>query len=267
MRLRVSDPALVPELLEFLHSRLDVVAEQISPIAALNRLVTDEFPDLDRPAYRLVIEAQRYLSAVQDLVARVLEEGGEARDFGVLAEDYLTAAITAPVAELAEVVARTVFDPGRPWVDAGAIVDVLQTYRPRRSVRTRPPEPAGVSIGDPLAVLEEERAQVTRRHALKAEQHLQGEDVAALGNVLRGAGWPAAAATFVELLALDADESQPYCVDLSDELIVDTISSSSGLSNQSHRPARAANRSVSRKLRQVPPGNRELRLSQLYGGT
>jgi hypothetical protein len=28
MRLRVSDPTLVPELLEFLHSRLDVVAEQ-----------------------------------------------------------------------------------------------------------------------------------------------------------------------------------------------------------------------------------------------
>jgi hypothetical protein len=28
MRLRVSDPALVPELLEFLHSRFDVVAEQ-----------------------------------------------------------------------------------------------------------------------------------------------------------------------------------------------------------------------------------------------
>ena len=30
MRLRVSDPALVPELLEFLHSRLDVVTEQIT---------------------------------------------------------------------------------------------------------------------------------------------------------------------------------------------------------------------------------------------
>jgi hypothetical protein len=30
MRLRVSDPALVPELLEFLHSRLDVVAEQVA---------------------------------------------------------------------------------------------------------------------------------------------------------------------------------------------------------------------------------------------
>jgi hypothetical protein len=29
MRLRVSDPALVPELLEFLQSRLDVVAEQV----------------------------------------------------------------------------------------------------------------------------------------------------------------------------------------------------------------------------------------------
>jgi hypothetical protein len=30
MRLRVSNPALVPELLEFLHSRLDVVAEQVT---------------------------------------------------------------------------------------------------------------------------------------------------------------------------------------------------------------------------------------------
>jgi hypothetical protein len=30
MRLRVSDPTLVPELLEFLHSRLDVVAEQVT---------------------------------------------------------------------------------------------------------------------------------------------------------------------------------------------------------------------------------------------
>jgi hypothetical protein len=30
MRLRVSDPALVPELLEFLQSRLDVVAHQVT---------------------------------------------------------------------------------------------------------------------------------------------------------------------------------------------------------------------------------------------
>ena len=30
MRLRVSDPALVPELLEFLKSRLDVVAERVT---------------------------------------------------------------------------------------------------------------------------------------------------------------------------------------------------------------------------------------------
>jgi hypothetical protein len=217
---RLVAAAPLEELLEErrFHDRGDLIAQ----VAALNRLVTDEFPDLDRPAYRLVIEAQRYLSAVQDLVARVLDEGGEARDFGVLApEDYLTAAITAPIAQLAEVVARTVFDPGRPWVDAGAIVDVLQTYRPRRSVRTRPPEPAGASIGDPLATLEEERARLTRRRALKAEQQLQGEDATALANVLRGAGWPAAAATLVELLALDADQSQPYRVDLSDELIVD----------------------------------------------
>ena len=32
MRLRVSDPAFVPELLEFLRSRLDVVAERVGEV-------------------------------------------------------------------------------------------------------------------------------------------------------------------------------------------------------------------------------------------
>jgi len=217
---RLVAAAPLEELLEErrFHDRGDL----ISQVAALNRLVTDEYPDLDAPAYRLVTEAQRYLSAVQDLVSRVLEEGGEARDFGVLApEDYLTAAITAPIAALAQVFATAVFDPARPWVDAGAIVEVVETYRPRRSVRSRPPEPAGSSIGDPLAQLEEERAQLTRRRALMAEQHLQGQPDATLANVLRGAGWPGAAGTFTDFLALDADESQPYSVELADELIVD----------------------------------------------
>lgn len=217
---RLVAAAPLEELLEErrFHDRGDL----ISQVAALNRLVTDEYPDLDAPAYRLVTEAQRYLSAVQDLVSRVLEEGGEARDFGVLApEDYLTAAITAPTAALAQVFATVVFDPARPWLDAGAIVEVVETYRPRRSVRSRPPEPAGHSSADPLAQLEEARAQLTRRRALMAEQHLQGQPHATLANILRGAGWPGAAATFTDVLALDADESQPYRVELADELIVD----------------------------------------------
>jgi hypothetical protein len=212
--------APLEELLEErrFHDRSDL----ISQVASLNSLVTDQFPGLDRPAYRLVTEAQRYVSAVQDLVARVLDEGGEARDFAVLApEDYLTAAITAPVAALAEVVARAVFDPARPWVDAGAIVDVLETYHPRRTIRMRPPEPAGASSGDPLVELEQERAQLMRRRALKVEQHLQGNDAGEVDSFLRGAGWPAAATTLADLLALDADDAELYSVELRDEVIVD----------------------------------------------
>jgi hypothetical protein len=217
---RLVTVAPLEELLEErrFHDRGDL----LSQVVTLNSVVTDEYPGLDAPAYRLVTEAQRYLLAVQNLVERVLEEGGEARDFGVLApEDYLTAAITARVDALAAVCATVVFDPARPWLDAGAIVEVVETYRPRRTVRIRPPEPAGGSAGDPLTPLEEAAAQVSRRRALKAEQHLQGKTETALATALRGSGWPGAAGIFADFLALDGDEKQPYRVDLEDELIVD----------------------------------------------
>lgn len=201
------------------HDRADLITQ----VASLNAVVTDQFPSLDRPAYRVVVEAQRYVSAVQDLVARVLDEGGEARDFGVLApEDYLTAAITASVADLAGVFGTVVFDPARPWLDAGAIVEVVETYRPRRSVRVRPPEPAGAPAADPLALLEEEHARLMERRALKAEQHLQGQDTAQVSTILRGTGWPGAATALADFLALDADVGQPYRLELDDEAIVDS---------------------------------------------
>ena len=201
------------------HDRTDLIAQ----VASLNSVVTDQFPTLDRPAYRVVVEAQRYVSAVQDLVVRVLDEGGEARDFGVLApEDYLTAALTASVADLANVFATVVFDPARPWVDAGAIIDVVETYRPRRTMRVRPPEPAGAPVEDPLALLEEEQARLMQRRALKAEQHLQGQDDAQISSILRGTGWPGAATMLADLLALDSDTTQPYRLELDDALIVDS---------------------------------------------
>jgi len=201
------------------HDRADLITQ----VASLNGVVTDQFPSLDRPAYRVVVEAQRYVSAVQDLVARVLDEGGEARDFGVLApEDYLTAAITASVADLASVFATIVFDPPRPWLDAGAIVEVVETYRPRRTIRVRPPEPAGTPVGDPLALLEEEQARLMQRRALKAEQHLQGQEATQVSSILRGTGWPGAATTLADFLALDADVAQPYRLELDDAVIVDS---------------------------------------------
>lgn len=201
------------------HDRGDLIQQ----VTSLNSIVTDRFPSLDRPAYRVVVEAQRYISAVQDLVVRVLDEGGEARDFGVLApEDYLTAAITASTADLATVFATVVFDPARPWVDAGAIVEVVETYRPRRTIRVRPPEPAGTPSGDPLALLEEEQALLMQRRALKAEQHLQGQQTAQVSNIFRGTGWPGAAISFADFLALDADAAQPYRLELDDAIVIDS---------------------------------------------
>lgn len=69
------------------HSRL------LGEIGRLNDLVTDNHPDLDTEAYRLVTEAQRYVEACYSLIERILDEGGERRAFSVLApEEYLAAA-------------------------------------------------------------------------------------------------------------------------------------------------------------------------------
>jgi hypothetical protein len=57
MRLRVSDPALVPELLEFLHSRLDVVAEQITANEVSLSLLGSYAPDALRMELYLRVRA------------------------------------------------------------------------------------------------------------------------------------------------------------------------------------------------------------------
>ena len=61
---------------------------------------------------RSIVEAQRYIGARESFVSRLLDEGGASRDFSLLEpEHYVTAARTAARAALAEVFARTVFDP------------------------------------------------------------------------------------------------------------------------------------------------------------
>lgn len=63
------------------HSRL------LGEIGRLNDVVTENHPDLDTEAYRLVTEAQRYVDACYSLIERILDEGGERRDFSVFAPD------------------------------------------------------------------------------------------------------------------------------------------------------------------------------------
>jgi hypothetical protein len=121
----------------------------IRRVADLQRLVTDQFPQLDPGAYTLLLEAQRYVSTVEDMLARVLDEGGDVSNFSLLdAEEYLDAARTATVEDFAAVAADLVFDPALPWVDAGAVIDAVGSYRPRRATRTRPPEPPAASDED-----------------------------------------------------------------------------------------------------------------------
>jgi hypothetical protein len=194
----------------------------MSRIGDLQRLVTDQFPQLDPSAYKLLLEAQRYVGVVEDLLGRVLDEGGGARNFSLLdPEEYLEAARTASVDELSAVAADIAFDPARPWVDAGAVIEAVEKYRPKRTVRVRPPEPPAPSDEDPVEQLQARANQATRRRALQAEALLGGGEDKELTDTLRGSGWPAAAHTLADLLVLDGLPEQPYRVEMGDALYVD----------------------------------------------
>lgn len=194
----------------------------LTRVGELQRMVTDQFPALDPAAYKLLLEAQRYVGAVEDLLGRVLDEGGEARNFSLLdPEEYLDAARTATVQQLAEVAADIAFDPALPWVDAGAVIEAVEKYRPRRSIRTRPPEPPAAGDEDPVEQLQERAGVAVRRRVLQAESLLGGAGHRQLTDSLRGFGWPGAAQTLAELLALDGMPEQPYQVEFGDALYVD----------------------------------------------
>ena len=94
MRLRVSDPALVPELLEFLHSRLDVVAEQITANEVSLSLLSSYASDAMRMELYLRVRAW-------EAAQRANERRGGVRRLGPDANDAL-----APVVRSARVGVR-----------------------------------------------------------------------------------------------------------------------------------------------------------------
>src|SRR5439155_669524 len=143
----------------------------VGQVSELNRHVTDQFPDLDPAAFRLVVEAQRYVSAVEDLLARVLDEGGETRNFRLLdPEDYLAAARTATVEELVAVSADLLAldaEPERPYaVELGneLIVDGAGpvTYAARVNLL------ADRAPRDPEPTTQEPRAGPTKQEPVRA---------------------------------------------------------------------------------------------------
>ena len=217
---RLVETAPLTELLE--ERRFHDDSNFVTRVGDLQRLVTDQFPELDPPAYKLLLEAQRYIGAVEDLLGRVLDEGGESRNFSLLdPEEYLDAARTATREQLAQVAADVAFDPAMPWVDAGAVIDAVEQYRPRRIVRTRPPEPPAPDGEDPVERMNALAEKATRQRALQAESLLGGAPSTELTDTLRGSGWPGAATTLAELLVLDGLPEQPYRINFGDALNVD----------------------------------------------
>jgi hypothetical protein len=189
----------------------------------LSTQVKDRFPDLDPDAYALVVATQRYVGARDDFVVRLLAEGAAAKDFSMLEpEEYLEAARTASMAELAAVFDQVVFDPPSPNLDPDTVAEKVIGFVPKPRLRRRPPRPPESEEGpDPMASVEARAVEAKRRRARAADLHLQGEDEVDLSSRMRAAGWPGAAKVLVEAMAIDADPDLPVQMRMSSELLVD----------------------------------------------
>lgn len=199
------------------HSRV------LDDIGDLNALVSDAFPDLDAEAYRLVLEAQRYVDACYALMDRILDEGGERRDFSVLSpEEYLSAARQGAVEALSGVAATVVWQHAEPWVDATDVEEACDARSRRPGAVARPPEPpAPAPDDDPIADLTDRIVRERRRRELGAEQHLQGASEQEMTATLRGGSWEAAAVLLGDVLALDTDPEAGYHAETGDALFID----------------------------------------------
>ena len=185
-------------------------------------LVADRFPDLAAAGQRLVSEALRYSSAVATFIDRLLDEASARRDFSMLdAEQYLTAALRSSRDELAEVFARTIFDPPTLWVTPDQVVKAVENIRPR-AARRRPPRPDTRPAGpDPINEARQRSEAARRRRLRAAEDLLQGGNEADITSRLRAAGWPGAAMLIAAMLVAVADETLPYEVWLGTTVLVD----------------------------------------------
>ncbi len=200
-----------------LHDHGDLLWE----VREVNGLVIEHAPDLDYEAVTLIGAAQRYFDAVQGLVQRVYDDGGETRDFSVLEpEAYFAAAKTASIEQLATVFDGVIFDAPTLHFDIAEMAEYLEGSKPRSSRRIRPPEPPPSEEEDPLAAAEARRAEQTERRIQRAEQLLDGRYEADLTGWMISAGWRGSAEALADLAALDVDRDQPYTIETSDAVLV-----------------------------------------------
>lgn len=195
----------------------------IDDVRRLDAQVTELFPELDEVTFRLVQEAQRYVSARERFVTRLLDEGAVARDFSLLdPEQYLEAARAASLDDLAEVFSCVVVDPPQVWLDPAVLARTVADFTPRAPVRRRPPRPSDPPVGaDPIARVRERAEEARRRRVRAAEMFLQGAAYVELTSALRAAGWPSAATIVAQAVAVGRDPDLAYEVTTTDEVIVD----------------------------------------------
>lgn len=195
----------------------------IERVNSLNQVVADTFPDLEHQAFRLLQSTYGYLRARERFVERLLDEGGNARDFSLLDhEEYLAAALTRSLSELAETFAGVVFDPPGPWLDATSLTEALDAQKPRPPGKQRPPRPTPRDGDeDPLLSREKTATDHRKRRDDRIDFLLQGDRETEVASFLRNAGWPSTAIWVADLLAASADPASPYTVHLSNELLVD----------------------------------------------
>lgn len=218
---RLSTAATLQEILE--EHRGQDARTVVARVADLQTVVSECYPAMDSAAFALVTEAQRYLAAVQGLVDRLLDEGGDMRSFELLSpEQYWAAAIDCGRNALAAASEHLAFDRAPESVDLHAAFDAVLAHRPPGPRATRPAPPAADPLAeDPVARQQKSRAQRDARRINQAELLLQGAGAVEVTDKLRAAGWPGAAVMAAEVLTLHRVDDR-YRAICSDDLIVDS---------------------------------------------
>jgi len=185
------------------------------------KLAAERFPRLARAGAMLITDALRYSASVNEFVARLFDRAQATRDFSMLLpEQYRTAALTSPLASLAEVFTRVVFDPPCLVLPPEQLLATVREYQPALAPN-RPPRPADLPPGpDPLELVRERAATARLRRWSAMQLLLQGGSETDLSGPLR-ASWRGTVDVIVNALIASADSLIPITVELSDELLVD----------------------------------------------
>jgi len=194
-------------------------------VVDLNSLVSLRFAgvyELEDAGAALIEAEQFYRAQVRAAIGKVLAHGGASLNFDVLTpREYEDAAIESSPDLLAQVGTHLVADAPEVVIDITAMLKVLDDYRPRPKHRFRPPEPPrGAQDPDPIAAIERAAAETWRRRRLGLEALLAGRAEADLTSAMQ-TSWPAAIRVLTDAMALDADRSEPFVLDIDETLLID----------------------------------------------